>query len=55
MVILDYPDYGTGSFEGFITEDTNYVTWFLWSLVEPIIDDCPVSGGRVFGGITGVR
>ena len=28
-VILDYLDYETGSFEGFVMEDTNYVTWFL--------------------------
>ena len=55
MMILDDLVYETGSFEGLVMKDTDYVTWFLWSLVEPIIDDCPVSGGRVFGGITGVR
>ena len=49
-VILDDPDYETGSFEGFVTEDTDYVTWFLQSLAGPIIDDYPVSGGKVLGG-----
>ena len=50
-MILDNPNYGTSSFEGFVTKDTNYVTWFLQSLAEPIIDDCLMSGGKVLGGI----
>ena len=50
-VIVDKPTYVTGSFEGFLTEDTNYATWFLASSARPIIDDCPVSGGRVLRGI----
>ena len=50
-VILVDLNYGIGSFEGFVTKDTNYVTWFLQSLVVPIIDDCLVSDGRVLDGI----
>jgi len=50
-MILDNPNYMTGSFNGFVTKDTNYLTWFLQSLVRPIMDDCPVSGSRVLGGI----
>ena len=29
LMIVDNPNYATSSFEGFITEDTGYVTWFL--------------------------
>ena len=54
-MILDYLDYETGSFEGFVMEDTNYVTWFLQSSVKPIIDDYPMSGGRVVDGIARTR
>ena len=42
-VIMDKPTY--------VTEDTNYATWFLASSARPIIDDCPVSGGRMLRGI----
>ena len=28
-------------------EDIDYVTWFLQSSVGPIMDDCPMSGGKV--------
>ena len=54
-VILVDLNYGIGSFEGFVTKDTNYVTWFLQSLVVPIINDCLVSGGRVLDGIARAR
>ena len=30
---------------------TDYATWFLKSSIEPIINDYPVSRGRVHGGI----
>ena len=50
-VIVDKPTYVAGSFEGFLTDDTNYATWFLASLARPIIDDCLTSGGRVLGAI----
>ena len=33
MMNLDDPDYATSSFEDFIMEDIDYVTWFLQSLV----------------------
>ena len=49
-MILDDLDYMIGSFEGFITEATDYVTWFLESSVGPIINDCPVSKGRELEG-----
>ena len=49
-MILDNPNYTTGSFDGFITEDTDYFTWFLQSLARPVMDDCPVSGGKVVDG-----
>lgn len=48
---LDNPDYATGSFEGFVMEDTNYITWFLQSSARPIMDDCLVRGGKGLGGI----
>ena len=48
-MILDDTDYAIGSFEGFIIEVTNYVTWFLESSARLIIDDCPMSRGRVLG------
>lgn len=51
-VIVDDPAYATGSFEGFLIEDTNYAAWFLVSLAGPIINVCPLSGGRALGGIT---
>ena len=54
-VILDDPDYTTSSFKYFITEDTDYFTWFLQSSTELVMDDCPMSGGRVLGGITHTR
>jgi len=50
-VIVDDPTYATCSFEGFVIEDTDYATWFLASSAGPIIDDCPVNGGRVLRGI----
>jgi len=50
-MILDDLNYGIGSFEGFVIEGTDYITWFLQSLTMSIIDDCPVSGGRVLRGI----
>lgn len=55
MAILNDLDYGIGSFEGFVIEDTNYVPWFLRSLARPTINDCPMSGGRVLGGITRIH
>ena len=48
---MDALDYTTGSFDGFVTEDTDYFTWFLQSSAIPIVDDCLVSGGKVLGGI----
>ena len=48
---MDDLAYAIGSFEGFVTEDTDYAAWFLASSAGPIIDDCTVSGGRVIGGI----
>ena len=54
-VILDNPTYETGSFEGFVMADTNYFAWFLQSSARPIIDDCPMSGGRVLKGIARAR
>ena len=54
-MILDDPDYVTSSFEDFVMEDTNYVTWFLQSSTGPIVDDCSMSGGRALGGITRAR
>ena len=45
------PTYAVGSFKGFHTAATNYTTWFLESSAGPIIDDCPVSRGRMLGGI----
>jgi len=50
-VILDNPNYTTGSFEYFVKEDIDYFTWFLQSSTGPIMDDCPVSGGKVLNGI----
>ena len=54
VVILDDLEYGIGSFEGFVTKDTDYVTWFLRSSAGSI-DDCPISGGRLRGGIARAR
>ena len=54
-VVVDDPVYATSSFKGFLTEDTDYDTWFLESSIGPIIDDCPVSRGRVLRGITRAR
>ena len=54
-MILDDLDYITSSFNGFVTEDTNYFTWFLQSSTEPILDDYLMSGGRVLGGTTHAR
>ena len=50
-VILDDPNYMTGSFDSFVTEDTDYFTWFLQSSTGPIMDDFLVGGGRELGGI----
>ena len=50
-MMLDDPDYMIVSFDSFVTGDIVYFTWFLQSSTEPIMDDCPVSGGRVLGGI----
>jgi len=55
MMILDDLVYETGSFEGLVMKDTDYVTWFLQSSGGPTINDCPVNGGRVLGGITRAR
>lgn len=48
---MDDPTYVTGAYKGFLTEDTNYATWFLASSAGPIINDCPISEGRVLRGI----
>ena len=45
-MVLDNPAYTIGSFEGFLTTDTDYVAWFLGSSVGPIIDDCLLNEGR---------
>ena len=45
-MVLDNPAYAIGSFEGFLTTDTDYVAWFLGSSVGPIIDDCLLNEGR---------
>ena len=50
-MILDDPNYMTGSFDSFVTEDTDYFTWFLQSSIRPIMDDFLVGGGRELGGI----
>ena len=50
-MILDDPNYMTGSFDSFFTKDTDYFTWFLQSLIELVLDDCLMSGGRVLGSI----
>ena len=50
-MIVDDLAYVLGSSKGFMTKDTDYSTWFLALSVGPIINDCPVSGGRVLGGI----
>jgi len=52
---VDDPTYVTGSFEGFLTEDTNYAAWFLVSLAGSIIDVYPLRGGRVLRGIGRAR
>ena len=54
-VIIGNPTYVTGSFEGFVTKETNYATWFLASSIGPIIDDCLISRGRVLEGIAHAR
>lgn len=54
-IILDDSNYETSSFEAFVIIDTIYVTWFLQSLIGPIIDDFPMSSGRVLGGIARSR
>ena len=48
---LDDLAYAISSFEGFLTVATDYATWFLESSIEFIIDDCPVSRGRLLRGI----
>ena len=50
-MILDDPNYMTGSFDSFVTEDTDYFTWFLQSSTGSIMDDFLVDGGRELGGI----
>lgn len=50
-MILDDPIYTNDSFNGFVTKETNFLTWFLESSTEPIMGDCPVSRGRVLSGI----
>ena len=50
-MIMDDPIYVTGSFEGFLIEDTDFAAWFLVSSAGPTIDNCPVSGGRMLRGI----
>ena len=52
VMILDDPTYVMGAFEGFLTVETKYTDWFRRSSTRPIIDDCPMSGGRVLGGIS---
>lgn len=54
-MIMDDPVYVTGSFEGFLIEDTDFAAWFLLSSAGPTIDDCPVSGGRMLRGIAHAR
>lgn len=54
-IILDDLAYAIGSSKGFLIVATNYATWFLESSARPIIDDCPISGGRVLGGIARTR
>lgn len=51
-VIMGNPAYATGSFEDFVTKETNYANWFLVSSTGPIIDDYLGNGGIVLGGIT---
>lgn len=46
------PAYATGSFEDFVTKETNYANWFLVSSTGPIIDNYLGNGGIVLGGIT---
>ena len=48
---LDDLAYAISSFEGFLRVAIDYATWFLKSSIEFIIDDCPVSRGRLLRGI----
>lgn len=54
-MILDDPDHTMGSFNSFVTEDTNHFIWFLQSSAEPIMDDYPMSGGKVLNGMARAR
>lgn len=51
-IILDDLVYAVSSFKGFLIVATDYATWFLESSAKPIIEDCPISGGWLLGGIT---
>jgi len=46
MILKDLA-YAIGSFKGLLISAIDYATWFLKLSIGTIIDDCPVSGGRV--------
>ena len=50
-IFLDDPVYVLCSFGAFVDASWDHATRFVESSVEPIIEDVPMSGGRVLGGI----
>lgn len=50
-MVLDDPDYATGTFDAYVDTSRDYSTWFEESSMGPIIGDVPMSGGRVLGGV----
>ena len=48
---MDNPTYATGSFDAYMDTRKDYATLFIESFLGPIIEDVPVSRGRVLGGI----
>lgn len=50
-IVLDDLDYTTGASNAYVDTSRDYSTWFVESFVGPIIEDVPVSGGRVLGGV----
>lgn len=52
---MDDPAYVIGSFEGIMIKDMDYAAWFLALSIGAIINDYPVSGGRVLRGIARAR
>ena len=50
-IVLDDPVYATGSSDAYVDTSRDYAIWFAESSIGPIIEDVPVSGGRVQKGI----